>query len=163
MKNLKYFQSALFLCLLSLTISAFGQKKAESDKPDSNPYNAELAEKLGADDYGMKQYVFVILKTGSAKITDKKRIQELQAGHMANIGRLAKLGKLVLAGPFIDGGEKRGLYIFNVTTIEEAKELVKTDPAINAGYFDVEMTKYYGSAALMKINEIHGQVQKKPI
>ncbi len=150
-----------FLIIIAFSINAFGQKeKPSEDTKTSETYNAELAAEVGADEYGMRQYVFVVLKTGKAKITDKEEVAKLQSGHMANISRLAKEGKLVLAGPFIEGGTNRGLYIFDVTTIEEAKELVKTDPAIKAGYFDVELTKFYGSAALMKINEIHKQVQK---
>lgn len=109
----------------------------------------------------MKQYVFVILKTGAAKIDDAEKRKQLQNGHMENINRLADAGKLVLAGPFMDGGNMRGLYIFNVTTIEEAKELVKTDPAIREGLFDVEFTKWYGSAALMQVSDLHKKVRKK--
>lgn len=159
MKNTKFVFITIFI-LIFLSINVFAQDNSPDKKVIRKDYDPELAKTLGADDYGMRQYVFVILKTGKAEITDKKRVQELQAGHMANIGRLAKEGKLVLAGPFIEGGENRGMYIFNVTTIEEAKELVKTDPAINAGYFDVEMIKYYGSAALIKLNDIHSKIQK---
>ena len=161
MKNFKLISIAL-LIIFTFSMNAFAQKnKTVNDDKAPKGYDAKLAKEIGADDYGMKQYVFVILKTGKVKIDDKKRVNELQKGHMENIGRLAKEGKLVLAGPFMDGGDNRGIYIFDVKTIEEAKELVKTDPAINAGYFDVEMIKYYGSAGLMKVNEIHKKVQKK--
>ena len=125
-------------------------------------YNTDLAIELGADDYGMRSYVFATLLTGpqDALITDAQQRKELFTGHFANMGRLADDDKLVLAGPFIEGGKKRGLYIFNVTTIEEAEALVKSDPAVAAGIFEFELIKYYGSAALMKINEIHKQIQK---
>src|SRR4030095_3473177 len=67
----------------------------------SNPeYNKALADSLGADDYGMKGYVFVILKTGPAKIESKQTVDSLFRGHLININRLAGLGKLVIAGPF---------------------------------------------------------------
>jgi len=66
----------------------------------------------------------------------------------------------VLAGPFSDDAEKRGLLIFNVKTLEEAKALVETDPAVAAGIFTPEMVKYYGSAALMQINDIHATLQE---
>lgn len=157
MSKFKYFLATLFIIF---SVSATASAQTETKKPDSN-YDAELAKKLGADDYGMKQYVFVILKTGTAKIEDDEKQKKLQSGHMENINRLAEAGKLVLAGPFMDGGNMRGLYIFNVTTIEEAKELVKTDPAIREGLFDVEFTRWYGSAALMNVNDLHKKVQKK--
>ncbi len=126
-------------------------------------FDAELAKELGADDYGMRSYVFVVLKTGPANISDQTLRKTIFAGHFANMARLSKQGKLVLAGPFIDGGNKRGLYIFNLETIEQAKLIVASDPAVKAGIFIAEYTKYYGSAALMKINQLHASIQKTKI
>ena len=138
-------------------------ENAETPAPITDEYNAELAEKLGADDYGMRSYVFTVLKTGPAEITDETERAEIFKGHFANMGRLASEGKLVLAGPFMDGGDKRGMYIFNVTTIEDAEALVATDPAVAAGIFVPEFTKYYGSAALMQISDVHSTIQKTKI
>jgi len=76
---------------------------------------------------------------------------------------LAEAKKLVLSGPFIEGEGKRGLYIFNVATIPEAEELVQSDPAVAAGIFVPEFTKYYGSAALMQIQDVHQTIQKTKI
>ena len=128
-------------------------------------YDAALAEELGADAYGMRSSVLVILSTGpnDATVTDKAERQEIFAGHFANMGRLAEQGKLVLAGPLMDDLPKRGLFIFNVETLEEAEALVKTDPAVAAGVFSYQLTKYYGSAALLKVNEIHKSIQKNSI
>ncbi len=114
-------------------------------------YNKALADSLGADQYGMKMYTLVILKTGpaDAKIKDKVVRDSLFAGHMANIGRLVKEGKLFVAGPFGKNDKKyRGLFILNANTTEEAKKLLDTDPTIKANIFDVEMIPWYGSAAL---------------
>ena len=121
----------IFTILFSLNVSG------QDDSKTSGKYNAELAKKLGADQYGMKSYVMVVLKTGpnDAKITDKEKRAKLFAGHQSNMGRLAKGGKLAFAGPFFDGRPLRGLLIFNVKTIEEAEDLVKTDPAVKAGIF----------------------------
>ena len=131
----------LLLSVLS-AFSAVGQ--------NTNPnYDAKLAEKLGADDYGMKSYMLVILKTGSNKTTDKAIKAELFKGHINNINRLVEDGKLIVAGPFGKNDKAyRGLFILNVTTVEEAKLLLQTDPAIKANIFDVEMIPWYGSAAL---------------
>ena len=117
---------------------------------NTNPnYDEALAKKLGADDYGMKNYVFVILKTGENKTTDKEELNKLFRGHMKNIQRLADEGKLVVAGPFGENNKNwRGLFILNVKTLEEAAALVQTDPAIKADIFTVELVPWYGSAAL---------------
>lgn len=126
-------------------------------------FDAELAKELGADAYGMRSYVFVTIKTGpnDAKITDEAERAELFKGHFENMGKWAKDGKLVLAGPFMEAPPKRGLFIFDVPTVEEAKALVKDDPTVAAGIFELEFSKYYGSAALKKVNEIHGTIQEK--
>lgn len=117
---------------------------------NSNPnYDETLAKKLGADDYGMKNYVLVILKTGENKTTDKEELNKLFLGHMENIQRLVKEGKLIVAGPFGKNDKTwRGLFILDVKTIEEASALVQTDPAVKARLFYVDLVPWYGSAAL---------------
>lgn len=124
-------------------------------------YDAKLAASLGADDNGMRQYVLVILKTGPKKMAAGKERDEMFKGHMANITRLASEGKLALAGP-LDGKEGwRGLFILAVKTIDEAKVLTETDPVIKEGEMIAEYHTYYGSAALMQVNDTHRKVQKK--
>lgn len=127
-----------------------------------NPkYNDSLAKKLGADDMGMKKYVFCILKTGTNTTATAEEKKSYFDGHMANINKLAKEGKLVLAGPFMKNDRKyRGIFIFNCTTIEEAELLVKSDPAVKANIFEYELTPWYGSAALGELLEIHEQLSK---
>ncbi|MGE0021597.1 MAG: YciI family protein [Draconibacterium sp.] len=116
----------------------------------TNPnYDEALAKKLGADDFGMKNYVFVILKTGENMTTDKEELNKLFRGHMENIQRLVDEKKLIVAGPFGENDKTwRGLFILDVKTVEEAAVLVQTDPAIKAGIFDVDLVPWYGSAAL---------------
>jgi len=124
-------------------------------------YDSILAKRLGGDDYGMKKYVLALLKAGPNRSKDKDVAQKLQMEHMKNIGRLAEEGKLVVAGPFLDGGDLKGIYIFNVETIEEATALTNTDPAIQAGSLVMELHPWYSSAALVDINNVHKKLSKK--
>jgi len=157
MKNL----NIIFVLMVVFTVGGFAQE------PKTSPaatYDAELAKKVGADDLGMKSFVFCILKTGpkDAEITDKKKRAEISAGHMANIKRLAGEGKLALAGPFGKNDRTyRGLFIFNVATVEEAQKLVDTDPVISSGMMVAELTPWYGSAATVLVNENHKKIAKK--
>ncbi len=129
------------------------------DKID--PYDEKLAKELGADEYGMKNYVFCILKTGSNKTATADEKKKYFEGHMANINKLAEEGKLVVAGPFMKNDKNyRGIFIFNCKTIEEAQKLVETDPAVQAKIFDVELTPWYSSAALMQVSKNHEKLAK---
>jgi uncharacterized protein YciI len=124
-------------------------------------FDAELAKQLGADERGMKPYVLVILKTGPNKVPAGAERDAMFKGHFANMGRLAAEKKLALAGPLdgVDGW--RGLFVLAVADIEEAKALVATDPVIIQGEMVAEYHKYYGSAGLMMVNDIHKKVAKK--
>jgi len=123
-------------------------------------YDSILAKKLHADDYGMKMYVFVMLKTGSNISTDKGAKDKAFEGHMKNIQKMADEGKLAVAGPFENGGSNRGIFILNVSTFEEAKALLEGDTAIKEKYLEPELTQWYGSASLMETPEIHKKIQK---
>jgi uncharacterized protein YciI len=125
--------------------------------------DAALAQRLGADERGMRHYVLVILKTGPKRMPDGEARKEMFAGHFANIQRLAKAGKLVLAGPFgEDPDQWRGLFVFAVPDIEAAKQLTATDPVIVNGEMVAEYHRWYGSAATMMIPEIHEKIAPPP-
>jgi uncharacterized protein YciI len=123
-------------------------------------FDSIKAQKYGADEYGMKQYVIAFLKKGPNRGLDSTTAYNLQMAHMENIGKMSDAGQLVLAGPFLGDGEIRGIYIFNVKTVEEAKALTETDPAIQAGSLIMELLPWHGSAALMGINNEHKRVAK---
>ncbi|WP_438865254.1 YciI family protein [Neptunicella sp.] len=153
------------ILLLATVVFSFNTLAVSQQQSIESDYDAELAMRLGADQYGMKSYVMVILTTGSMddKITDETQRQQLFAGHFANMKRLADAGKLALAGPFIESRPKRGLLILNTSDLKAAEQLVRTDPAVQAGIFEFELSKYYGSAALMEINNLHKRIQKTQI
>ena len=150
----KIILSAVFLCITAIGISQETESK----------YDENLAKSLNADERGMKKYVFCLLKTGTNTTASKEETQKLFEGHMANINKLAKEGKLVVAGPFMKNDRNyRGIYVFNVETIEEAKVLVATDPAIQAKLLEAELTPWYATAALQETLKIHEKISKKKI
>jgi uncharacterized protein YciI len=155
-------KNAIFILTATVLFFSTISAQAQAAAGNATGYDAELAKKLGADERGMRMYVMCILKTGpkDAEIKGKERA-DIFAGHFANIGKLANEGKLAIAGPF-EKNEKtfRGLYIFAVSTIEEAEKLVVLDPAVKAGVFVPDLTLWYGSAALMATNDIHNKIQK---
>ena len=127
----------------------------------SNPkFDPTLASSVGADEYGMKKYVLVILKTGPNKMPAGSARSDMFKGHFANIQRLAAEGKLALAGPFDGTDDWRGMFIFATADIEQARQWVATDPVIINGEMVAEYHHYYGSAALMLVNEAHGKLAR---
>jgi len=115
-----------------------------------NPeYDSTLAKTLGADEYGMKMYVLVILKSGTNVIENKSIRDSLFAGHLSNINRMAGLNQLIVAGPFgKNESDFRGIFILNVSSLDDANKLLETDPAIQAKLLKPELYNWYGSAAL---------------
>jgi uncharacterized protein YciI len=87
-----------------------------------------------------KKYSIVFLnkKEASDKLSpeETKRIMD---GHMANMGRLSKEGKLLAAGPFEGGG---GIFIMSSASTAEVEEWISTDPGIQAKRWDVEILPY---------------------
>ncbi len=147
--------TAVFLLTAMLAFTANTQAQ-------NNNYDSALAKKLQADDYGMKSYVFALLKKGSANITDKKMLDSIFHGHMVNIKRLAAENKLLLAGPMGDNDKGyEGIFVFNTSSVDEAKQWLSTDPAIISKDLDAELYPWYCTAALQEIPALHQQVQKK--
>jgi uncharacterized protein YciI len=151
---------ATFILFASCTFKQ-GENLTSRDQPSG--YDAALAQKIGADDYGMRKYVMAFLQAGPNRSQDADTRAKLQRAHLDNITRLANQGKLILAGPFLDNGEIRGIYIFDVQTVDEARKLTETDPAIQAGSLKMDLHPWYGSAALMQVNEIHQKIAKLKI
>ena len=134
----------------------------ESQTNNTNPnYDATLAEKLGADDYGMKSYVLVILRTGSNTDPDEEAKNQAFRGHFDNMDKMAEEGKLIVAGPIgKNENEYRGIFILNIADLEEARALVQTDPAIAAKYLTADLYNWYGSAALPEYLEASDKIWK---
>lgn len=126
-------------------------------------YDEAWAKEIGSDDYGMHQYVMAFLKSGPKREADPEAMKKLQSAHMKNIGRLASEGKLVVAGPFLDNGELRGIYIFNVKTVEEAKALTESDPMIQSGALVMELHPWFGSAAMQLVGDLHRRGEKNSL
>lgn len=164
------FLAILFVVLLVSCVESSPDKgEGESDSQDTIQvhvetdmagFDAERAEKLGADDYGMKTYVMAFLVSGPNRPEDPDLRDSLQMAHMENIGRLADEGKLVLAGPFDSKDSLRGIYLFDTDSVELAQAWTESDPAIQYGSLKMILKKWYGSAALLEVNATHNKISK---
>ena len=129
----------------------------------ASAYDAGLARRTGADAHGMRPYVLVVLKNGPRRMPEGEARDAMFAGHFANMERLSDEGKLVLAGPFLkDPTGWRGLFVFAVADVEEARRLAESDPVIVNGEMVAEYHPWYGSAANMLVPELHRQLVQPP-
>lgn len=109
----------------------FAEEPATSPPPESKPAPAAAATPTLPP--GMKQYWFVMLKRGPKRDHPADEAKRLQAGHMANIQAYADKGQLQIAGPFMDDGDWRGIFILDVPDRAGAEAMCADDPAVNAG------------------------------
>lgn len=148
---------------IAATLFACPAMAEEVPSAPAQAYDATLAQRVGADERGMRRYVLVILKTAGTRVPDGPARDAMFAGHFANIERLAKAGKLAVAGPFVqDPAGWRGLYVFAVDDIAEARALTESDPVIVQGEMVAEYHPWYGAAALMLVPEWHERLVPPP-
>ena len=114
------------LLSLSMTVAASGPLPPPAAPDTAKPAAPALPP-------GMKQYWFVMLKKGPKRDQPADEAQTLQAGHMANMEAYAARGILQIAGPMMDDGDIRGIFILDVPDRAGAEAMCNDDPAVKAG------------------------------
>ncbi len=95
---------------------------------------------LAGEAIAQDKYTFVFLhKRTDLPPTSKEETDKIMEGHMANMGKLHKEGRLVAAGPFDGGG---GIFIFKTASTKEVTEWISPDPGVQAKRWNIEMLPY---------------------
>ena len=85
-------------------------------------------------------YYLGLIKKGPTWTADETpEIDRLQAAHLAHIQALRAAGKVVVAGPLLDDGFLRGIYVFRAESIEEAQSFAAADPMVKVNRLVVEI------------------------
>ena len=124
-----------FPLILLISFMALKSSLAQDDPPEPT--------------YEMTTYYMAFLKKGpkwSPEITDETK--KVQAAHLRNIEKLVEEGKMILAGPFLDEWEVRGIFVYNVESMEEAIALTEQDPAVIAGRLSLEVHPWYSAKGI---------------
>ena len=109
--------------------------------PQPTPASAPVV-----NDYEMTTYQVAFLKRGPAWTPgDSPEHRKLQEAHMAHIRHMAETGKLLVAGPFTDDGDLRGMFVFRASSLEEARALAEQDPTVKAGRLILEWHPWFAA------------------
>ena len=114
---------------------------------------AQDAKHATEKSFQMDRYIMVFLY----RVPNRPNIPEaesnkIQDGHMANIRHMGEIGKLLLAGPFEDNGDLRGLFLFKPgVSIDEVKKLVDADPAVKAGRLRYEIRPWFAAKGIQVV------------
>ncbi len=123
----------IILCLLAACAQ-------QNEGLESNAEKDTLATKqFGTEDYEYRTYYMGFLKRGEQRDQDSAEVMRLQKEHLAYMSKLADEGKLAIAGPFMDDGDTRGIVIYSVDSLKDARALAMGDPAVQAGRLSVEI------------------------
>lgn len=96
-------------------------------------WSEDVMKKSTTLDKTMTAYLAFLVRGDKWTPERTPQTEAIQKAHMANINKLAEIKKLVVAGPFGDNGTLRGIFVFRVNSLDEARELAATDPAVQAG------------------------------
>ena len=121
--------------LLVLALAAAPVLADEKPRTEAAPPAAANA----TDPATMTTYVVGFLVRGPKwSSTSTPELEKLQETHLAHVRMMAEVGKLIVAGPFPDGGRIRGMSIFRAATVDEVKVLAEADPAVVSGRLKYE-------------------------
>lgn len=98
----------------------------------------------------LERLVLGFLVRGANTTHDKATAAEIQKGHLAYMDALHAQGKLVMAGPFTDGAAARGIVVYRVKDVAEAKALAADDPAVKAGRLVLEAYPWMTFKGILK-------------
>lgn len=106
----------------------------------------EFEMKEGDTTYVMKRYYMGFLMRVEDKPTlDSAKVMEIQLAHQAYMAQNAEDGVLLMAGPFGDDGDMRGIVIYDVATKAEADSIISGDPAVKAGRLAIDIKPWWAA------------------
>jgi len=129
-----------FSLFISCFLIACSNEHKSPEVSTTQPEKYDLSKDTSVYSGEMKRYWLVLLQKGPNRNQDSISAEKIQAAHMANINRLAKEGKLIMAGPIGVEDDLRGIFLMNCADSAEVENFVRTDSAVITGRL---IMKYY--------------------
>ena len=130
---------SFFLCV-AFVIASCNNEQSTSISEVKPAEKYDLVKDTSVYSGEMKRFWLVHLMKGPNRNQDSASRVKIQAAHIANIVRLAKEGKIIMAGPIGVEGELQGIFLMNCNDSTEVESYVKTDTAVITGRL---IMKYY--------------------
>jgi len=86
------------------------------------------------------EFYVVLYRHTPVKPGTEAQLQQARDAHIANQHRHYEEGRLVMGGPFMEGGG--GMALFKAQDLAEVEAWVAADPAVAAGLYEVEIYRY---------------------
>jgi uncharacterized protein YciI len=100
--------------------------------------------------FKMRPFVFMFFDEAPGRPSaTQAEMAALQSGHLANLYRLSKEGRLHLAGPLADGGPHRGIGVLATGTVEEAQQWMADDPMIRSGHLVMVPLRWFAAEGIL--------------
>lgn len=147
--------SSVLVTFACVVLAGFAVSCSTSDRQDTNSSADSQVQTSSSPrvtpSERMTYYVGIIRKGTSWSADDSEESRATQTAHLDNIRRLADLKLLALAGPFYKPDEQletRGLFFYTVPSMDSAKQLVRTDPAVKSGQLTVDLLRWRAPASM---------------
>jgi uncharacterized protein YciI len=124
--------------LLSTSTFIIANSK-HSSVTDEEPRTAEPPDEFDV-------YELVILRRpANAAPIDEATAELFQRQHLGHFATMKEAGHLKVAGPLENQPDQswRGICIYQVGSLEEARRLAESDPAVRAGRFSIDVMNWY--------------------
>jgi uncharacterized protein YciI len=136
-------KTVYFFILFFLIVGACNDNKRDSPVAGINNYDFATDTSVYSNE--MKRYWLVMLKKGTNRDQDSLSAAKIQTAHLANISRLVKEGKIIMAGPMGTDGDLRGIFIMNCSDSSEIERIVNTDSAVMTGRLKMEYYPWWSA------------------
>lgn len=135
----------LTILLLAGTFIACNNKKETTNTTTAATEKYDFSKDTAVYSDEMKRYWLVLLKKGPNRTQDSASAAKIQSAHLANIEKLAKEGKIIMAGPMGMDGDLRGIFIMDCKDSSEVEQLVRTDTAVITGRLIMEYYPWWSN------------------
>ena len=133
--------------LVLVTAVACNDKKNTKQEPEATitAANYDLQSDTTVYSDEMKRFWLVLLKKGPHRDQDSASRAKIQMSHLANITRLAKEGKIIMAGPIGVQSDIQGIFLMNCVDSAEVEKIVRTDTAVITGRLIMEYYPWWSA------------------